>query len=149
MKGKRKISFLGKFTISLAIIGIFAIVSLVNYERHDPEQDLRLIKSGDLVMCTAEKVSSLNGDKAVLHVIAAMSVMENAVESRKLHGFILNNDAIINGVVGYEELHKNCEGEIIFADAGSQEERNVTSGITTKGLPLEIVYLPPLPTRSF
>jgi hypothetical protein len=137
-----------KLTIALSVVAVFAVVAFVSYERHDPEQDLKLIKSGDLVMCTAEKIAG-GTDKTVLHVVEAMSVAENVVADRELRGWILNNDAVVNGVVGYEELHKNCEGEVIFAEAGSEEERDITSGITTKGLPLEMVYTPPLPTKSF
>jgi hypothetical protein len=138
----------GKIAIIAVIVLVFTVVTFVSYERHDYEEDLKLIKSGDLVMCTAEKVGAGEG-KTVLHVVEAMSVMENAIETRQLHGFILNNDAVVNGVVGYEELHQNCEGEVIFAEAGSKEERDITSGITTKGLPLEIMYSPPTPLRSF
>lgn len=142
---KKKIR--NKILFVMTIIGAFGIATFVNYDRRDAEQDLKLIKSGDLVMCTAEKLSGK--DKDALHVVEAMSVAENVVEDRELRGWILNNDAVVSGVVGYEDLHKNCEGEVIFADAGSQEERDITSGITTKGLPLEIVYTPPLPTQSF
>lgn len=152
MRKEKKANFLGWFFYILTIIVVFGSASFVGYERHDHEENLKLIESGDLVMCTAEKIPVNVPEKGTLvHVIEAMSVRENVIGDRELRGFILNNDAVVSGVVGYKELHKNCKGEIIFAETGSEEERNITNGITTKGLPLEIVYTPPpqIPTQSF
>jgi hypothetical protein len=152
MRKEKRDDLLGWSFYVLTIVVVFLSVYFMGRERHDPEEDLKLIEKDDLVMCTAEKLPINVPEKGTsVHIVAAMSVTENSVESREIHGWILNNDAVVNGVVGYEELHQNCDGEVIFAEAGSEKARDIASGITTKGLPLEIVYTPtpPLPTQYF
>lgn len=150
MRKEKKDDLLGYVLYILTLVVFFGSVVFIGREKRDPEEDLKLIKTGDLVMCTAEKLPINIPEKGTLvHIIEAMSVRENSVEDRELHGFILNNDAVVSGIVGYEELHKNCKGELIFAEAESEKERDLRNGITTKGLPLEIIYSPPLPTQSF
>lgn len=145
MRKEKRDNLLGRVFYVLTLGVVFGSVTFMGYERRDPEEDLKLIKTGDLVMCTAEKAS---GDKTRLHIVEAVSVMENVVEDRELRGWILNNDAIVSGITKYEDF-KNCEGEIIFAEAGSEKERDLRNGITTKGLPYEITYSSLFPTQSF
>lgn len=150
MAKERKDNLLGWGFYILTLAVVFSSVYFVGRDKRDPEEDLKLIKRGDLVMCTAEKLSGSDGKTTLrVMVMEAMSIAENIVEERELRGWILNNDAVVSGVVRYEELRKNCEGEVIFADAESEEARDIASGITTKGLPLEITYTPPFPIRSF
>lgn len=149
MKTRGCFNFTGKLVISAVVVVVFAVVTFLNFERRDHEADLKLIKSGDLVMCTAEKIpAGTDNQTVILHIVEAMTVMENAVETRKLHGFLLNNNTVRNGVVGYEELNSGCKG-VMFVPAKSEEERDIARDITTKGLPLAIVYSDHLPLRSF